>query len=70
MPAMEDWRSLSPITRSGLLLCSLVGIGAVGLVAGWVWLVVPAGLGILGVAAGAVGVDSRMPGDWSRAGSP
>lgn len=67
---MEAWRSLSPISRLGLLLCSLVGIGALGLAAGWAWLLAPTGLGMLGVAAAAIGVDSRLSGDWSRTRSP
>jgi len=66
---MDRWRALSSIARSGLLLCSLLIVGALSLAAGWTWLAVPTGLAVLGVAANAVGVDSRMPGDWRRAGS-
>lgn len=66
---MDRWRGLRPITRSGLLLCSLLLVGAVGLAAGWPLLVAPTAIAIFGVAAGAVGVDSRTPGDWRRAGS-
>jgi hypothetical protein len=48
----------------------LLGLAGVSLLVGWTWFLVPAGFAILGVAAEAVGVDSRMPGDWRRAGSP
>jgi hypothetical protein len=62
--------AMDPISRAGLLLCSLVIIGVASLVAGWPGLLAPIGLAIIGVAAGAVGADSREPGDWRRAGSP
>ncbi|MGH2635558.1 MAG: hypothetical protein ACRDHU_05365 [Actinomycetota bacterium] len=60
------WRSMEPLTRSGLLLGSLLALTGLAWAAGWAWLAVPAALAILGVAADAVGVDSRMPGDWRR----
>ncbi len=66
---MDRWRSLSPIARSGLLVCFLLLSSAGELVAGWTLLLVPTLGALLGVAALAVGVDSRMPGDWRRAAS-
>jgi fatty acid desaturase len=62
--AMERRRTSESLTRPGMLLCCLL-VAAIGAVAaGWAWLAVPAALGMLGVAATAVGVDSRTPGDW------
>ena len=63
---MDRWRSLSPIARSGLLVCSLLCLAAIGLVEGLAWIAAPAALAMLGVSAAAVGVDSRSPGDWRR----
>jgi hypothetical protein len=63
---MDRWRSLSRIARSGLLVCSLVCVAALGMAGGIAWLWVPAALATLGAAAAAVGVDSRAPGDWHR----
>lgn len=60
------WRALEPLTRSGLLFCPLLVLVLLGWVVGWGWLVVPSALALLGVAANAVGVDSRLPGDWRR----
>lgn len=60
------WKAVDPLARSGLLFCSLLALLGVAWVAGWVLVAVPAALSLVGVAAGAVGVDSRMPGDWRR----
>ena len=60
------WRALDPLTRSGLLASSLFALVVFGWAAGWGWLVMPSVLALLGVAANAVGVDSRLPGDWRR----
>jgi hypothetical protein len=54
------------LTRSGLVVGSLLVVVVLGWAAGMPWLAIMAALAILGVAANAVGVDSRMPGDWSR----
>jgi hypothetical protein len=35
--------------------------------AGWTWIAAPSVLGILGLAAIAIGADSRRAGDWIRA---
>jgi hypothetical protein len=66
---MDRWRALSPIARSGLLVCTLLVAGAGELAVGWMLLLVPTLAALLGVAALAVGVDSRTPGDWRRASS-
>jgi hypothetical protein len=67
---MVRWRTLPPIARSGLLLCALLPIAIMGWAFTWAWVAVPAALGLLGVAAEAIGVDSRAPGDWTRPDSP
>lgn len=54
------------LDRAGPVLCSLIVAAAVAWVAGWQWIVAPAALAVLGVAAYAVGADTRAPGDWRR----
>lgn len=66
---MDRKRSPEPDARSGLLLCSLILVFLVSVVAGWTLIAVPAAFAALGVAAAVVGVDSRAPGDWKRAGA-
>jgi hypothetical protein len=66
---MDRWRTLSPIARSGLLVCALLLASAGEIAAGWLLLLVPTIGALLGVAALAVGVDSRTPGDWRRVAS-
>lgn len=66
---MDRWGATEPLSRSGLLLCCLLAAAIVGWAAGWAWLAVLAALGMLGVAATAVGVDSRAPGDWRGPGT-
>jgi hypothetical protein len=67
---MVRWRALTPMARSGLLILALLPLAVVGLVLAWAWVAVPTALGLLGVAAEAIGADSRAPGDWTRAESP
>jgi hypothetical protein len=62
---MVRWHALPPMARSGLLIVVLVPLAIVGWALSWAWVAVPAALGLLGVAAEAVGVDSRRPGDWT-----
>jgi peptidoglycan/LPS O-acetylase OafA/YrhL len=57
------------MTRSGLAVCALLLAGAGEMAFGWMLLLVPTLGALLGVAALAVGVDSRTPGDWRRAAS-
>lgn len=54
------------LDRAGLALCCLIVAAALAWAAGWPWIAAPAALAILGVAAYAVGADSRAPGDWTR----
>ena len=67
--AMDRWLALSPIARQGLLICSLLVVASAAWAAGLAWLAVAAAVGVLGVAAAAIGVDSRQPGDWRPTGS-
>jgi hypothetical protein len=67
---MVRWRALPPVARSGLLVCLLLPLAVAGWVLSWTWVAVPAALGVLGIAAGAIGADSRLPGDWTRPDSP
>jgi hypothetical protein len=66
---MDRWKALSPIARSGLTVFALLLASAGEVAAGWALLLVPTLGALLGVAALAVGVDSRTPGDWRRAAS-
>ncbi|MGZ5291334.1 MAG: hypothetical protein ACXWXQ_07500 [Actinomycetota bacterium] len=66
---MDRTQATKPLARAGLLLCCLLTATIAGWAAGWTWLAVPAALGTLGVAAAAVGADSRAPGDWRRTGT-
>lgn len=59
----------SPHPGAGLFLIPLLVLMAVGLAAGWGWLVALAAIGVLDVAAVVAGTDSRAPGDWRGAGS-
>lgn len=67
---MARWRALPTITRSGLLVCWMLLVALAGWVLGIGWIAALAALGVLGASASAAGVDSRAPGDWTRAGSP
>lgn len=67
---MVRWRTLPPVARSGVLMCTLVLVALLGWVLAWAWVAVSAALALLGVAAAAIGVDSRMPGDWTRTDAP
>lgn len=54
---------------AGPLLIALLVVLAVGLAAGWGWLVALAAIGVIDVAAVLAGADSRAPGDWRGVGS-
>ena len=52
---------------AGLAMTSVL-VGNVGAwMAGWTWIAAPSVLGMLGLAAIAIGADSRRAGDWRRA---
>lgn len=63
---MGTRRDVVRLDRAALVVCTLIALTAVGWLAGWPWLAAPAAMAILGVAAYAVGADSREPGDWRR----
>jgi hypothetical protein len=51
---------------AGMAMAVVFVVMLTALMAGWVWIAAPAVLGILGLAASAVGADSRRAGDWRR----
>jgi CHASE2 domain-containing sensor protein len=51
---------------AGLALASLLVGTVAAWMAGWTWIAVPSVVGILGLAAIAIGADSRRAGDWKR----
>ena len=67
---MVRWRALPSVARSGLLICGLLLLGAGGWALSLAWVAVASALGALGIAADAIGSDTRAPGDWTRADSP
>jgi hypothetical protein len=52
---------------AGLAMASVLVGTVAAWMAGWTWIAAPSVLGILGLAATAVGADSRRSGDWRRA---
>lgn len=52
--------------RVGLAMSAVLIGAVVALMAGWTWVAVPGALGILGLAAAAVGADTRRTGEWRR----
>jgi hypothetical protein len=53
----------------GVALASVLVATVAAWMAGWTWIAAPSVLAILGLAAGAVGADSRTGGDWRRVGT-
>ena len=52
---------------AGLAMTSVLVGSVTAWIAGWTWIAAPSVLGILGLAAIAIGADSRRAGDWRRA---
>lgn len=52
---------------AGLAMASLLVGTVAAWMAGWTWIAAPSVLGILGLAAIAIGADSRRSGDWRQA---
>jgi hypothetical protein len=51
---------------AGLAVAAVVFGAVAAWMAGWTWIAAPAALAIRGLAAVAVGADSRSAGDWRR----